>query len=58
MSPQVDQEKKAVVESETKRTYEPPAIIYKGVVSTRAGSPISVPNNDPTGVDPADLFGD
>lgn len=39
--------------------YETPAVIYEGVISTRAGSP---PNRFPggsggDGVDPADLFG-
>lgn len=38
--------------------YEPPAIIYKGKINTRAGSPISVPDGNTTVVDPADLFGD
>ena len=37
--------------------YERPAIIYEGMISTRAGTPISSPGTDgnPTGVD---LFGD
>ncbi len=35
--------------------YEAPAIVYEGVISTRAGSPItSAPKGD--AVDPADLF--
>lgn len=38
--------------------YEPPAIIYKGKINTRAGSPVSVPDGNTTVVDPADLFGD
>ncbi len=38
--------------------YEPPAIIYKGKISTRAGSPFPVPDGSTTVVDPADLFGD
>ncbi len=44
-----------------KPTYEAPAIIYKGIITTRAGS--GGPVGDPSGsgessVDPADLFGD
>ena len=42
---------------EEKRPYGPPAIIYSGQISTRAGSPIGSPS-DSEGIDPADLFGD
>ncbi|MBE2220546.1 MAG: hypothetical protein IAF02_03345 [Anaerolineae bacterium] len=40
--------------------YKAPAIIYEGIITTRAGSG---PTGDPagsgeSGVDPADLFGD
>lgn len=45
---------------EKRSPYEPPCIIYKGKISTRAGSPLSNDGLvDPgTGVtDPADLFG-
>ena len=38
--------------------YEPPAIIYQGKISTRAGSPFPRPDESTTVVDPADLFGD
>jgi hypothetical protein len=48
-----DQEKK----SDDRTPYEPPAIIYKGKISTRAGSPVFAPDGDTTVVDPADLFG-
>ena len=38
--------------------YTPPAIIYDGVISTRAGSPLGGGDgNGADGVDPADLFG-
>jgi hypothetical protein len=37
--------------------YEAPSIIYDGVISTRAGSPIGGSGGDGAdGVDPADLF--
>jgi len=41
------------------QVYTPPAIIYQGQISTRAGSPIGpiAPSDDGT-VDPIDLFGD
>lgn len=39
--------------------YEPPTIIYKGKISTRAGSPLIAPDAGEGNVaDPADLFGD
>jgi hypothetical protein len=42
---------------EEKRPYAPPAIIYNGTISTRAGSPIGGSNDPEAGaVDPADLF--
>ena len=34
--------------------YEAPAVLYEGAISTRAGSPLIVP--DGNDVDPADLF--
>lgn len=38
--------------------YETPAVIYESVITTRAGSPLSITDDpDPSGVDPADLFG-
>jgi hypothetical protein len=42
-------------QSDRRATYEAPAIIYEGVITTRAGSPVFSPEGD--GVDPADLFG-
>lgn len=39
-------------------SYETPAVIYEGFISTRAGSPLGKPSNNPAGVDPADLFGE
>lgn len=39
--------------------YQPPAIIYEGTISTRAGSPIGPrPGGDDQAIDPVDLFGD
>jgi len=39
------------------KIYETPAIIYDGMISTRAGSPLGgEPSNNADGVDPADLF--
>ncbi len=47
------------VKKKSRKQYEAPAIIYKGKISTRAGSPLSVnPLNSSTVADPADLFGD
>jgi hypothetical protein len=37
--------------------YRPPAIVHEGVITTRAGSPVSAPVSNDEGVDPADLFG-
>ena len=38
--------------------YRRPAIVREGVITTRAGSPVSAPaSSDSDGVDPADLFG-
>ena len=37
--------------------YEAPAIVYDGLISTRAGSPLGGgSDNNADGVDPADLF--
>ncbi|MCL4262430.1 MAG: hypothetical protein KJ069_04415 [Anaerolineae bacterium] len=44
--------------ADSRAPYERPAIIYKGKISTRAGSPFPVPDGSTTVVDPADLFGD
>lgn len=42
-----------------KTVYEAPAIIYKGFITTRAGSVFGNPNGSgESSVDPADLFGD
>ena len=39
------------------KPYTPPAIIYDGAITTRAGSPLGGGNGDGAdGVDPADLF--
>jgi hypothetical protein len=51
-----DQDQKK--EKDYRTPYEPPAIIYKGKISTRAGSPLAAPDGDTTVIDPADLFGD
>ncbi|MCP4362140.1 MAG: hypothetical protein GY796_29380 [Chloroflexi bacterium] len=37
-------------------SYETPTIIYKGKISTRAGSPFSADTSKSKTVDPADLF--
>ncbi len=37
------------------RSYEVPAVIYEGTITTRAGSPVGGGGEE--GVDPADLFG-
>ena len=37
--------------------YQPPAIIYEGEISTRAGSPLS-DSSGHDALDPADLFGE
>ncbi|MCA9933280.1 MAG: hypothetical protein H6662_12040 [Ardenticatenaceae bacterium] len=42
---------------EQRAAYEAPAIIYETIITTRAGSPLSLDVQDPDGVDPADLFG-
>ena len=42
------------LEKDQQVVYETPAVIYEGVISTRAGSPIGVPSDQ--GVDPSDLF--
>jgi hypothetical protein len=39
-----------------KNTYEAPAIIYQGIITTRAGSNIGAGSGEGI-VDPADLFG-
>ena len=47
-------------EKREKKSYEPPSIIYEGLISTRAGSPTSLSGESEGGaslVDPADLFG-
>jgi hypothetical protein len=41
---------------EKRAVYETPAIVYEGLISTRAGSPLIVPD-DGEGIDPSDLFG-
>lgn len=42
---------------EEKRPYAPPAIIYNGRISTRAGSPLGGSSDPEAGAaDPADLF--
>jgi hypothetical protein len=46
------------VNKDDRTPYEPPTIIYKGKISTRAGSPFPVPDGSTSVVDPADLFGD
>jgi hypothetical protein len=40
---------------QTKKAYESPAIVYESLITTRAGTPFIVPDDNQ--VDPADLFG-
>lgn len=43
---------------QNRKPYKTPEIIYKGKISTRAGSPLSVsPLSGSSVADPADLFG-
>ena len=45
-------------EKQEKKPYEPPAIVYEGIITTRAGSPATLGDDGKeSGVDPADLFG-
>lgn len=47
-------------EKKEKKSYEPPSIIYEGLISTRAGSTTNLTGEGEGGdslVDPADLFG-
>ena len=44
--------------NQDKKPYEAPAIIYNGVITTRAGSPTGGDGDGADGIDPADLFGD
>ncbi len=48
---------KECVNEEQRAAYEVPAIIYEGMISTRAGSPLGNPSGSDS-IDPADLFGD
>lgn len=44
-------------EADQRLQYEAPAIVYEGVITTRAGSPAGVtPGDSDAGVDPSDLF--
>lgn len=45
------------IQKDVSIAYERPLIIYDGIISTRAGSPIGgVTDNGTAGVDPANLF--
>ena len=45
-------------EKETRVPYSPPAIVYEGIITARAGSLApGVPDEDSSGVGPIDLFG-
>lgn len=37
--------------------YEAPTVIYEALITTRAGSPAPFRIEDPSGIDPTDLFG-
>ena len=44
-------------EEQVEQVYEVPAVIYDGLISTRAGSPLgSTTSGGADGIDPADLF--
>jgi len=46
-------------QEQDKKQYTPPAVIYDGAITTRAGSPLGGGDgNGADGVDPADLFGE
>ncbi len=45
-----------ITENNQPLPYETPAVIYEGVITTRAGSPVGGGDSE-KGVDPADLFG-
>ena len=47
------------VNLENQGVYEAPAIIYEGIITTRAGTPTGggSTGSEESGVDPADLFG-
>ncbi len=46
-------------DKDVKKPYESPAIIYSGIIRTRAGSPgdLGFGDGEDNAVDPADLFG-
>jgi hypothetical protein len=56
MKSTVQQSQQPTVNNENQCTYEVPAIIYEGTITTRAGSPTGGGDGG-AGVDPADLFG-
>lgn len=56
MKSTVQQAQQPTVNNNSQYTYEVPAIIYEGTITTRAGSPLGGGDGD-AGVDPADLFG-
>ena len=43
--------------TQKKLAYQSPAIIYEGMITTRAGSPIGFGGDGEDSVDPANLFG-
>ena len=43
-------------QQEQRRPYCPPAVIYRDLLKTRAGSPLSDPGSGPDPFDPAELF--
>lgn len=56
----VSRHDEAQTKKDSRHPYEPPSIIYKGKISTRAGSPLgneNVSGGGSTVADPADLFG-
>ena len=45
-------------EKSVREPYETPAIIYEGLITTRAGSPNRSPSDGSESVDPSEIFGD
>lgn len=39
-------------------SYEAPAVVYEGEISTRAGTPVAAPDGLAPGINPSDLFND
>ncbi len=53
---QPNEGKQSSLDDTTNTPYEAPAVIYEGLITTRAGTPTGSTGSD-NAVDPADLFG-